>query len=210
MINGHMNRWNTIPSDEIIKKTANALLENGIKAEIVSDGKEAKEKALSLLPQGEEVMMMTSVTLDTISLSEEINKPGGKFTPVRDKLYAMDRKTQGLEMNKLGAAPEYAIGSVHAVTEDGKAIVASNTGSQLPAYAYGAEHVIWVVGAQKIVKNLDDAFKRIYEYVLPLEADRARKAYGASGSNVSKLLIINKEINPERIRMIIVKEALGF
>ena len=121
----------------------------------------------------------------------------------------MDQKIQGAEMKKLGAAPEWAIGSVHAVTEDGKVVVASATGSQLPAYAYGSLHVLWIVGAQKIVKDMNEATKRVYEYVLPLESERAMKAYGM-GSNVNKELIFNKEVTPGRITMIIVKEKIGF
>jgi len=205
-----MNKWNTIPSDNIIQKTADALLKNGINAVVVENGKQAKEKALSLIPQGAEVMNMTSVTLTAIGLDKEITD-SGKYNAVKNKLAKMNRETKNLEMQKLGAAPEYAIGSVHAVTEDGKVIVASNTGSQLPGYAYGSSHVIWVVGAQKIVANLDAGFKRIYEYVLPLESERLKKIYPqVSGSNVSKLLIINKEISPQRITLILVKEALGF
>ena len=156
-------------------------------------------------------MTMSSTTLDTIGLSEEINKKGSKFKPVRDKLYSMDRATQVQEMNRLGAAPEYALGSVHAVTEDSHVVIASNTGSQLPAYAYAALHVIWVVGTQKIVKNMDEGMKRIYEYVLPLESARANKAYNiTTGSFVSKLLIINREITPGRVTVIFVGEKLGF
>lgn len=128
---------------------------------------------------------------------------------MRKKFATMDAKTQGLEMKKLGAAPEWAIGSVHAVTEGGKVVVVSATGSQLPAYAYGSSHVIWVVGSQKIVKDLDEAAKRIYEYVLPKESERAMKAYGMA-SSVNKRLIIDKEATPDRITMIIVKEKLGF
>ena len=69
--------------------------------------------------------------------------------------------------------------------------------------------MLWVVGAQKIVKNADDAIARIYEYTLPLENERALKAYGV-GSKVRKLLRINEEVRPGRITMIIVKEAIGF
>ncbi len=76
-------------------------------------------------------------------------------------------------------------------------------------YTYAAGHVIWIVGTQKIVKNLDEGMKRIYEYVLPLETEHMKKLYGV-GSNVSKLLIVNKEIVPGRITLIFVKEKLGF
>ena len=122
----------------------------------------------------------------------------------------MNRKNQGREMQKLGAAPEWAIGSVHAVTENGEVLIASASGSQLPAYAYGSSNVIFVVGAQKIVKNVDEGIKRIYEYCLPLESERARIAYGVPGSSVNKILIINKEFQEKRINLIFVNEVLGF
>lgn len=205
-----MDQWKKIPTDEIINKTVEALTANGIKAEVAQSGEEAKEKALSLIPEKSEVMTMTSITLDTIGLSKEINE-SGKYDAIRPKLMKMDRKTQSLEMQKLGAAPEYTVGSIHAVTEDGHVLIASNTGSQLSAYVYGSAHVIWVVGAQKIVSNFDQGLKRIYDYVLPLESERANKAYNmAFGSFVSKLLVINKEVNPTRLNLIIVKEELGF
>lgn len=205
-----MNNWTTIASDQRIQATVAALAKNGIEAVVVPDQQSAKETVLSMIPEGSEVMVMTSVTLDTIGVTESINNSNGKYRPVKDILASMDRKTQGLEMNRLGAAPEYALGSVHAVTEAGEVLIASGTGSQLPAYAYGASHVIWVVGAQKLVTTMEQAMKRIYEHTLPLESERARKAYGVAGSAVNKLLIINKEGNPDRIKMVIVKEAIGY
>jgi hypothetical protein len=203
-----MDNWNKIPSDKVIEKTAEALKQNGIEVIVVQNGEEAKEKVFELIPEGSEVMTMTSATLDSIKVPEIINKLG-KYNSVRNKLNSMDRKTQSREMQVLGAAPEYALGSVHAVTEDGKVLIASNTGSQLPAYVYGSDRVIWVVGAQKIVKDLDNAWKRLYKHTLPLESARLKKIYGVE-SSVSKVLIINKEVRAGRITAIIVKEVLGF
>lgn len=203
-----MSNYGELADKVQIEKTIKALLENGIEAEYVDSGKEAKEKVLSLLPEGAEVMDMSSETLKEIGLIEEIQE-FGRYDSVKKKLMTMDRKTQGRQMQMLGAAPEWSVGSVHAVTEDGKVVVASNTGSQLPAYAYGAQNVIWVVGAQKITRDLDDAMKRVYDYVLPLESERMKKLYGML-SNVSKILIINREIAPGRLKMIIVGEKLGF
>ena len=203
-----MKDWNELAGDESITKTIEGLKANGINAFVVENGQEAKKKVFELIPQGAEVMSMSSVTLDTTGIAKEINE-SGNYNSDKSRLAKMDRKTQGLEMERIGAAPEYAVGSVHAVTEDGKVIIASNTGSQLPAYAYGASYVIWVAGTQKIVENLDEGMKRIYEYVLPLESERMKKMYGV-GSFVSKLLIINKEIAPNRLTLILVKEKLGF
>jgi L-lactate utilization protein LutB len=203
-----MNGWNTLATDAGIKKTANALKEHGIDVIVVASEKEAKEKALSLIPQKAEVMTMTSETLRELGLEQVFNE-SGDYESVKVKLTTMNRETQSNDMQKLGAAADYSIGSVHAVTEDGKVIIASNSGSQLPGYAYGSPHVVWIVGSQKLVKNLDEGIKRIYDYVLPLESERAHKAYGVSGSFVSKLLIFNKE-RKGRITMIIVKKVLGF
>ncbi len=196
-------KYGNLADDKTIERTASALRENGIDVIVVENGSKAKEKLMELIEENSEIMNMTSVTLDTISASKEILESENS---VRNKLNKMDNKQ---EKQKLGAAPELATGSVHAVTEDGKVLVASATGSQLPAYAYGSAHVIWVVGAQKIVKNLEEGMKRLYEYSLPLEDERARKVYGV-GSSVNKILIINKEAAPGRITMIIVKEKLGF
>lgn len=204
-----MAQWDKLASKQTIQNTVKALERSGIEVVVVNSGTEAKRKVLELIPEGSEVITMTSVTLNTIGLSEEINKADGKLKPVRDKLYAMNRNTQAQEINRLGAAPEFAVGSIHAVTESGHVLIASATGSQLPAYVYGASKVIWVVGTQKIVKNTDEGMKRIYEYVFPLEDERAKKAYGM-GSGVNKLLIVNKEIAPGRITLILVKERLGF
>ena len=200
--------YNTLAGDASIAKTIEALGKRGITGEVVANGAAARERVVSLIPKGAEVMNMSAVTLETIGLDREINE-SGNYDSVKNKLNIMNRETQRSEMRKLGAAPDWAVGSVHAVTEEGEVFIASNTGSQLPGYAYGAQHVIWVVGAQKIVKTRDDGFKRVYDYVLPLENEHMLKLYNVN-SNVSKLLLFTKETVPNRVRIIIVKEVLGF
>lgn len=203
-----MNKWTKLADEAAVQKTVAALKAAGIDVHVLANSQEAKEKALEIIPEDASVMTMTSATLETIGLEKEING-SGKFDSIRNKHMSMDRNTQGSQMRQLGAAPEWAIGSIHAVTEDGKTLIASASGSQLPAYAYGAGRVIWIVGTQKIVKNTDEGIKRIYEYCLPLEDERARKAYGM-GSGVNKILIINREMVKGRITLIFVKERLGF
>ncbi|MFA9288969.1 MAG: LUD domain-containing protein [Weeksellaceae bacterium] len=200
-------KYNQIPPNPVIQKTAEALTANGFKAEIVKTSAEAKTRVLELIPKGAEVFTYTSVTLDTTGISDALNTD--EYKSVRNIMHGAD-KLPGREKQKLGAAPEYAVGSAHAVTEDGHILIASNTGSQLPAHAYGSDHVILVVGAQKLVTDFNDGMKRLYEYVLPLESERAKKAYGAPGSFVSKLLVLNREVKQDRITVIIVEESLGF
>ena len=111
-------------------------------------------------------------------------------------------------MKRLGSASDYAIGSVHAVTEDGQVLIASASGSQMPNYVFGANHVIWVVSTKKIVTNLNDGLKRIEDYVLGLEDKRTLVAYG-SHSSLNKILIYRKETD-KRVTIILVIEDAGF
>jgi hypothetical protein len=202
--------YDTIASDEQITKTKEALESNGFSVVVVDDEAAAKQTALDLLPKGAEVLTNTSKTLEALGLTKAIDE-SGDYDSVRTKLNAMwGDPSKKRDQRKLGAAPDYAIGSVHAITEAGEVLIASNTGSQLPSYSYGAGTVVWVVGAQKIAEDLAEAHKRLKEYVLPLESERARQAYGTSGSNISKLLIVSKEVQPDRITVVIVKKALGF
>lgn len=205
---GETGRWETPADKETVERTMEALRAHNIDAYYVPDKERAKEKLFELLPEGAEVMNMTSKTLEAISAIKEVFE-SGKYRAVRNQFNKMDEKTQRAEMQKLGAGPEWAIGSVHAVTERGQVMVASATGSQLSAYAGGALHVIWVVGTHKIVKDIEEGFERIYEHSYPLEDDRARAAYGI-GSQVGKLLIVNIEAFPGRLSLIFVNEVLGF
>jgi L-lactate utilization protein LutC len=195
-----------LASDEQIERAAKALEANGIKVIVAANGEEAKQKLFELIPAGAEVFTGSSMTLEALGVPAEVDR---RYDSVRAKLARMDRATQGREMIKMGAVPEWMVGSVHAVTEDGTVVVASNTGSQLAGYAASAAHVVWVVGAQKIVPNLDEAFKRIREYSYPREDERALQAYGMN-SSISKLLIVHREVMPGRTTMILVKENLGF
>ena len=204
-----MKQWNTLPDEATVQKTITSLKQNGITAFFVENEEAARKKILEIIPSNAEVMEMTSVTLDAIEIAKTLRETK-EYLMIHDKLTNMDRKTQGKEMQQLGAAPQVALGSVHAITHDGIILIASNTGSQLPAYVYGAEKVIWVVGTQKIVKNIYEGMRRLEEYTLPLESERARKAYGVSGSAINKLLIINKENIPERIIIVFVNKDLGY
>ncbi len=200
--------WNKLADEQTLQKTAKALQSNGVKVYITKDKKQAFEKVMDIIPNGAEVMDLTSVTLDETGISKEIQE-SGKYKSVRKKIMAVSQKEMRHAMRKMSASVDYAVGSVHAVTEDGKFVIASNSGSQLGAYAFGAGKLIWVIGTQKIVKDMDDAMKRIYEHSLPLEDVRARKAYGVP-SAVNKILILEKEIVPDRITVVFVKENLGF
>ena len=195
-------------TDEKIERTSKALEANGIQTLIADTGADAKRLFLELIPEGSEVFLSSSVTLEQLGIVADVDQ-SGKFDAVRPRMYAMNRETQGREIRKLISAPDFAAGSVHAVTEDGHVLIASATGSQLGPYASGAGRVIWVVGAQKIVKDLNDGLRRLNEHVVPLEEEHMQQLYKVSTA-VNEMLIVNRATRPGRITMILVKEELGF
>ena len=195
-------------TDEKIERTSKALEANGIQTLIAENGTEAKRLFLELIPEGSEVFLSSSVTLEQLGIVADVDQ-SGKFDAVRPRMYAMNRETQGREIRKLISAPDFAAGSVHAVTEDGHVLIASASGSQLGPYASGAGRVIWVVGAQKIVKDLNDGLRRLNEHVVPLEEEHMQQLYKV-GTAVNEMLIVNRATRPGRITMILVKEELGF
>jgi hypothetical protein len=201
-------RWGTIADDVRVKRTVAALEANGLSVRRASDAAEAKRIVLDLIPEGSQVHHGASQSLDVVGITDEIAK-SGRFEPLRPRIWSMDRETQGEEIRRLGAAPEVMLGSVHAVTETGSLVAASMSGSQLGPYVSGAARVILVVGTQKIVADLEEGLRRIDEYAYPLEDARAQAAYGIR-SGVNKILVINREITPGRITIVLVDEVLGF
>jgi len=199
--------FDRLASEEQIERTAKALEANGFHTLIAENGEQACRMLFELVPAGAQVYQGSSQTLEQIGITAEIEQ-SGQFDAVRPKLRAMDRQTQADEMRRLGASPDFMVGSVQALTEDGHVIVASAGGSQLGPYVSGAGKVIWVVGTQKIVKDLEEGFRRIEEYVYPLEDERIQKILGVHTS-LNKLLIFNKE-RPGRITIILVKQKLGY
>ncbi len=197
-----------LAGNEQIKRTVNALEANGIHVLVAETAEDAKRLVLDLVPQGAEVYTNQSKTLEKLGLFDEFDK-SGRYKAVRPKVMSLDRKTRGDEIRKLRSIPDYIIGSVHAITEDGKVMVSSFGGSQLAPYAAGAAKVIWIAGTQKLVKNLDEGFRRIEEYSYPLEDVRLMNALGIH-SAIGKTLIVNREVVAGRITIVLVKEELGF
>ena len=201
-------RFGILAEDLRVTRTAAALEANGISVVRAANAAEAKQVVLGLIPDGSQVHQGASQSLEAAGITDEIER-SGRYEPLRPRIWSMDRETQGDDIRRLSSSPDVMLGSVHAVTETGSLVAASASGSQLGPYASGAAKVILVAGTQKIVSDVEEAFRRIDEYVFPLEDARAQAAYGVN-SGVNKVLIINKEWMPGRTTVVLVGEVLGF
>ena len=203
--------WDRLPNKQSITRTIEALKNRGIYTELVDSHREALRLIATRIPEGAQVMTGASTTLDQIGFTELLKSGAHKWKNLKQEIMSeKDPAKQGsLRVQATGA--EYFVGSVQAVAETGEVVIVSASGSQIPAYAFNARNVVWVVGAQKIVPSLEEALRRIREHALPLETARM-KSQGFPGSMIGKILILERELPQlgRNLTMILVNEKLGF
>jgi hypothetical protein len=191
----------------VIEKVAAAIRANNIDVRVVETAEEARRAVLELIPEGAEVHSAKSKTLADVGLFQELFE-SDRYNSLRARYLKMDRQTQGREITKLIAAPDYMLGSVQAITESGDLVVASASASQVGPYASGAGRLILVAGSQKIVRNLDEALRRIDEQVFPYEDALVHERMKIH-TFIGKVLIIRREWVDGRITVILVREPVG-
>ena len=204
-------QWDRLPDKQTVARTIESLKNRGINAELVGTQQEALRLIAGKIPEGAEVMTGASASLDQIGFTELLKSGRHHWKNLKEEVMSEKDPVRQRELRVKATGAEYFIGSVHAVAETGEVVVASASGSQIPAYAFNARNVIWVVGTQKIVPSLEEALKRIREHALPLETARM-KSLGYPGSMIGKLLILERELTilERDLTMVLVNEKLGF
>ncbi|MFK8912290.1 LUD domain-containing protein [Streptomyces sp. YS-3] len=195
-------------SAESVERAAEALRGNGFTVHIVETAADARALVAEELPTDKAVFASTSETLRLSGIQQDIDA-SGRYKSIRAEQADWDPRARRDEVRTTRSAPDVVVGSVHAVTEDGRLVTASASGSQLAAYAFGAGRSIWVVGAQKVVADLDTALRRVETYSLPKEDVRAQRVMGQR-SVLAKILINGREVVPYRSTVVLVREPIGF
>lgn len=202
--------YTKIASDSVIGKTVEALKERNIHTVVVDTKEEALEEIKKLIPKGASVMNGSSTTLNEIGFVDYLKEGTHGWDNVHENILNEKDKAKQARLRKESVLADYFLGSVHAITEAGQLMIASASGSQIPSYAFTSDNVIWVASANKIVPDREAGFKRIEDYVFPLENKRMQ-GVGYPGSAIARVLIIEREIMPNRrLTLILVKEKLGF
>jgi L-lactate utilization protein LutC len=203
--------YSTLASKESVTKTAAALAANGIEAMVVDTKEAALESIKKLIPKGASVMNGSSRTLEQIGYIDLLKSGAHGWNNLHAAILAETDKTKQAALRQQAVFSDFYLGSAHAITEEGELLIASASGSQLPALAFTAKNIIIVAGAQKIVPTLTDALHRLESYVYPLE-DKRMKDAGQGGSVIAKILIVAKEpaFMGRKVHLILVNEPLGF
>ncbi len=201
----------TTPATDARMDAATALTEHGFEAILVDNKQEVLEIIKNTIPQSASVMNGASRTLEEVGYIAYLAAGGHGWNNLHDAILKETDPAKQALLRKQSVISDYYLGSVHALSQTGEMVIASNTGSQLPHLAFTSPNIILVVGMQKVVPTLDDALRRVEEVVIPLEDERMKATYGY-GTTYAKTLILRRE-NPNMgrsVKVLLVGESLGF
>lgn len=198
----------TPASAEVIHRTIGALAARNVDAILVESREAALAKLKELVPEGCEVFVSTSETLDTIGYTEYMHG-NDRYINLHDQMLAQPDAASQREFRRTTTTADYFVGSVQAIAETGEIVVASGSGSQIGAFAYGARRVVMVAGTQKICPTLAEAEARTRGYTLELH-DRWLEGRGSGPAPIGKFLVMEHEPVVGRITMILIPESLGW
>lgn len=203
--------YNTLKTKEVTTKVIEALNKKNVQAFTVESGKDALEKIKELIPAGASVMNGASVTLEQIGFVDYLKSGEHGWNNLHEGILAEKDPAIQASLRKQAVLSDYYLGSVHALTETGEYLIASNSGSQLPHIVFTSANLIFVVSTKKIVPNITEAMNRLMEYIMPLEDKHMKEKYGV-GTAANKILIVNGEngMMQRKVTMILVNEDLGF
>ncbi|MGW4378929.1 LUD domain-containing protein [Kitasatospora sp. NPDC004531] len=201
-------RYTEPATADSLRRAADALTARGFAVEILPDADAARARVRELVDEKDSVYAYSSETLRLSGIDDDL--AGDRYPrAVKPRVLTMDRETEADGIRTLLAGPDVVVGSVAAVTETGSVVLASGSGSQLPATTGGAARVIWIVGAQKVVPDLPAALRRLEEHALPLETVRTEAAYGVP-SAVNQLVVFNAPTRFAQGTVLLLREAIGY
>jgi hypothetical protein len=204
--------FDAIAANENIEAAIEALKSRGITADLLETREAALERVRTLIPAGASVSTGASLTLKEIGFEDLLVSGSHPWKNLKAEYLAEKDQARQRLLRRQSVLADYWLGSVHAVSQTGEIVIASMTGSQLAPYAYSANNLIWVVGAQKITASLEEAIRRVREYVLPHEDARMRASSGRKyGSRVGKLMIFEYEspFLSRTISLLFVRQKVG-
>lgn len=186
-----------------------------------ADKEEAAKELLTLIPETSSVGISGSQTLEQLGIVRQLEARGNKvFNQYKPGI----SREESLELRKLGAKADYYLASANAVSESGELVFFSAYGERIAGIS-SAKNVIVTCGINKITPNLDQAIKRAREYATPLNCKRldwntpcfkdglcAKEIclFPEYKRMCCQILIIEVEISPGRLKIILVGESLGF
>ncbi|MBC8436344.1 MAG: lactate utilization protein [Candidatus Omnitrophica bacterium] len=189
-----------------IEALINSWRKRNISGFYCANKKEAADLMLQIIPASASVGISGSVTLNELGIVALLESRGKNR--VFNQYQAELTPDESLKLRREGAQADYYLASANAVSQKGELVFLSAYGNRSAGVSY-AKNVVIVCGANKITPDLSSAIKRAREYAAPLNCKRL-KNWDPSRPMCCQVLIIEAEVLPERLKVIMVGEELGF
>ena len=198
----------------LAKKVIEGLRSRNMEADFAETKEEALEKALALIPEGSSISMGGSMSVHAIGLSEALKN--GNYDFIDRDAYEDKRKAMLLAYDA-----DFFLSSCNAMTEDGVMVNIDGNANRVSAIAQGPKHVFFIVGMNKVCKDVDHAMKRARNVASPINAQRfgLKTPCTQTGSCMNcksadticcQFLITRYSRHAGRIHVILVNEDLGY
>lgn len=179
---------------------------------------EAQEKVLSLINDGDLVSWGGSVTLDESGIKKRLPEVGAKVLDVWG--FTDPEEARLAKIDALKA--DVFLTSSNAITVNGELVNIDGTGNRMAAMAFGPRKVVFVVGINKIVSDVEDGIRRIKSDAAPANCMRLKKKTPCAVTGICGNCLVPGETSccntmvtrfcnkPGRMHVILVGEECGF
>jgi len=210
---------------KLMDKRVDSLIKNWQKRNIAgfycANKDEAVKKALEIIPSSVSIGLSGSKTLDQLGVVRTLEERGNS---VFNQYQSGITREESLELRRKGAQADYYLASANAVSESGELVFFSGYGNRTAGISY-AKNLIIVCGINKLTKDLDAALKRARELATPLNCKRLNWTSACLEKGVCRpeicfapeykrmccqILVIEAEVVPGRVKVILVNDNLGF
>ena len=160
-----MDEMITKRNELLAQKVIKGLESRNMKAYYAADKEEALKIALGLIPEGSQVTMGGCKSAEEIGLVDAVKNGNYEFI---DRNAIEDKRKAALAAYDV----DVFLTSCNAMTEDGVMVNIDGNANRVSAIAFGPRKVVFIVGMNKVCKDVDSAMKRARNIAAPVNAQR--------------------------------------
>ncbi len=164
-----MNPIETWHAEAMAATTVQALKKNGFDALYLPTAAEAAQKAASFLRRGASVGFGGSMTVRALGLQEKAQAAGCELLDHGAPGLSAEEK---LAIMRRQLTCDLFVSGANAVTMDGQIVNVDGNGNRVASLSFGPAKTLVVVGINKVVRDMDEAFAHIELYAGPMNNKR--------------------------------------